>query len=97
MYDSFISDFVCSVDKPLRVLVGKSYDVLATSSDVIHSFSLPWLKVKLDAIPGRINRSVLFVDRVGVFVGYCRELCGAGHSFMPIVLEVVSPGSGIIF
>lgn len=60
-----------------------------TSSDVLHSFSIPDYLLKIDAIPGRINYLMFFPDRIGVFVGYCSELCGVGHAYMPIVAEVV--------
>lgn len=88
-YDSIMTDFVDSVDKPLRVGLYDYYHLIVTSSDVIHRFSLPDLNLKIDAIPGRINQGVLYVDRLGCYVGYCRELCGAGHAYMPIVLEAV--------
>ncbi|VDM05593.1 unnamed protein product [Schistocephalus solidus] len=77
------------VDKPLPLRYGVVYRLLVTSEDVIHSFSVPSLQIKMDAIPGRIN-SVFFVpDRYGSFVGYCSELCGVGHGYMPIVIEVI--------
>nr|QRV61260.1 cytochrome c oxidase subunit II [Tanaisia sp. SS-2020] len=88
-YDSVMLDFLNSVDKPLRVFMGVPHSLIVTSSDVIHSFSLPSFRLKLDAIPGRINHALLCPDRMGVFVGYCSELCGVGHSYMPIVVEVV--------
>ncbi|KRX84903.1 cytochrome c oxidase subunit 2 [Trichinella pseudospiralis] len=50
---------------------------------------VPNLGIKMDGVPGRINCLMSMVDRLGVFVGYCTELCGAGHGYMPIVLEVV--------
>nr|QJP05028.1 cytochrome c oxidase subunit II [Clonorchis sinensis] len=90
-YDSVMTDFIDSVDKPLRLNIYDFYHLAVTSSDVIHSFSLPELELKVDAIPGRINQSIFFLDRVGVYVGYCTELCGAGHAYMPIVVEVVIP------
>lgn len=90
-YESYMADFINSVDKPLRLSVKKSHCLLITSGDVIHSFSVPAFKVKMDAIPGRINYLLLHPMRLGVFVGYCRELCGAGHAYMPVVLEVVKP------
>nr|QBE89942.1 cytochrome c oxidase subunit 2 [Opisthorchis sudarikovi]QIX04634.1 cytochrome c oxidase subunit 2 [Brachylecithum sp. PakAb2] len=90
-YDSVMTDFIDSVDKPLRLNVYDFYQLAVTSSDVIHSFSIPELQMKVDAIPGRINQSIFFMDRVGVYVGYCTELCGAGHAYMPIVVEVVVP------
>lgn len=88
-YDSVMTDFVDSVDKPLRVNLYDFYHLIVTSSDVIHCFAVPELKIKIDAIPGRINQGVFYSDRLGVFVGYCRELCGAGHAYMPIVIESV--------
>nr|UDU84926.1 cytochrome c oxidase subunit 2 [Glypthelmins quieta] len=89
-YDSLMTDFLTSVDKPLRVVYQTPYILLITSSDVIHSFAVPSFNLKMDAIPGRINQVVFCPDRMGVFAGYCSELCGAGHAFMPIVIEVVN-------
>lgn len=81
--------FIDSVDKPLRVYACNRYQLLITASDVIHSFAVPKFNMKVDAIPGRVNQTFLFPESVGIFVGYCRELCGAGHAYMPIVIEVV--------
>nr|QDO72056.1 cytochrome c oxidase subunit II [Schistosoma haematobium]QDO72097.1 cytochrome c oxidase subunit II [Schistosoma haematobium] len=89
MYDSFITDMINSVNKPLRLFYKAPYSLLVTSADVIHSFSIPDYSLKIDAVPGRINCVNLFADRLGVFNGYCTELCGVGHSYMPIVIEVV--------
>nr|UFJ44428.1 cytochrome c oxidase subunit 2 [Glypthelmins sp. LW2G] len=91
-YDSAMLDFLDSVDKPLRVTQHVPHILLVTSSDVIHSFAVPSFNLKLDAIPGRINQTVFCPDRMGVFIGYCSELCGAGHAFMPIVIEVIKKG-----
>nr|YP_009164294.1 cytochrome c oxidase subunit II [Gastrothylax crumenifer]AIU44450.1 cytochrome c oxidase subunit II [Gastrothylax crumenifer] len=88
-YDSYMSDFVNGVDKPLRLTVNTPYRLLVTSADVIHSFSVPEYGIKIDGIPGRINQVYFCPERLGVFVGYCSELCGAGHAYMPIVIEVV--------
>lgn len=66
----------------IRLLVG-SYDVL-------HSWTVPVLGVKVDASPGRLNQVKLFRHRPGVFYGQCSEICGANHRFMPICLEFVS-------
>nr|WCH58150.1 cytochrome c oxidase subunit II [Holostephanus sp. FJ-2023] len=93
-YDSMMSDFVGGVDKPMRLIYGVPYKLAVTSSDVIHSFSLPDYHVKVDAIPGRINQTIFYPDRLGVFIGYCSELCGAGHAYMPIVLEIVRGKGG---
>lgn len=82
-------DFFDSVDKPLRLYHNEPVCVFVTSADVIHSFALPSFSLKMDCVPGRINQILFCPDRVGVFVGYCSELCGAGHGHMPIVAEVV--------
>lgn len=63
--------------------------VLVTASDVIHSWTVPSLGVKADAIPGRLNQLRFTANRPGVFYGQCSEICGANHSFIPIVLEIV--------
>nr|QQQ88934.1 cytochrome c oxidase subunit 2 [Hyalella cajasi] len=63
--------------------------VIVTGSDVIHSWAVPSLGVKADAVPGRLNQVMMFISRCGVFYGQCSEICGANHSFMPIKVEVV--------
>lgn len=65
--------------------------LLVTSADVIHSWAVPSLGVKIDAIPGRLNQVWVTIQRPGVFYGQCSELCGANHAFMPIVVEAVTP------
>lgn len=77
------------VDKPLRLIYGNFYHLVVTSSDVIHSFSVPSLNLKMDAIPGRLNHLFYCPSQYGSFVGYCAELCGVNHSVMPIIIEVV--------
>nr|YP_054472.1 cytochrome c oxidase subunit II [Podura aquatica]AAT69334.1 cytochrome c oxidase subunit 2 [Podura aquatica] len=64
---------------------------LITSSDVLHSWTIPSAGVKADAVPGRLNQVNLNLNRTGVFYGQCSEICGANHSFMPIMLESISP------
>nr|YP_009142391.1 cytochrome c oxidase subunit II [Squilloides leptosquilla]AKH03053.1 cytochrome c oxidase subunit II [Squilloides leptosquilla] len=64
--------------------------VLITAADVIHSWAVPSLGVKVDAIPGRLNQTSFTMNRPGLFYGQCSEICGANHSFMPIVVESVS-------
>jgi cytochrome c oxidase subunit 2 len=64
--------------------------VLVTSADVIHSWAVPSLGVKADAIPGRLNQLSFFIKDSGIFYGQCSEICGANHSFMPIVIERIS-------
>nr|YP_009988592.1 cytochrome c oxidase subunit II [Pharyngocirrus uchidai]QNM39903.1 cytochrome c oxidase subunit II [Pharyngocirrus uchidai] len=67
--------------------------VLVTAADVIHSWTVPSLGVKADAIPGRLNQLGFIMNRPGVFYGQCSEICGANHSFMPIVIESVDTPS----
>uniref|UniRef100_UPI0030E4A889 cytochrome c oxidase subunit II n=1 Tax=Glyphohesione klatti TaxID=3053539 RepID=UPI0030E4A889 len=64
--------------------------LFVTSADVIHAWTIPSLGVKVDAIPGRINQIPIYASRPGVFYGQCSEICGANHSFMPIVIQFVS-------
>nr|YP_010737943.1 cytochrome c oxidase subunit II [Ceratophyllus anisus]WEQ92353.1 cytochrome c oxidase subunit 2 [Ceratophyllus anisus] len=69
--------------------------ILITATDVLHSWTIPSLGVKVDATPGRLNQSNFFINRPGLFFGQCSEICGANHSFMPIVIESVSTNSFI--
>nr|ANZ03439.1 cytochrome c oxidase subunit II [Titiscania limacina] len=78
------------VDNRAVIPVDSDIRVLVTSADVIHSWTVPALGVKADAVPGRLNQLGFFVKRPGVFYGQCSEICGANHSFMPIVVEAVS-------
>nr|YP_010409729.1 cytochrome c oxidase subunit II [Leontocebus nigricollis]YP_010409807.1 cytochrome c oxidase subunit II [Leontocebus fuscicollis weddelli]YP_010409859.1 cytochrome c oxidase subunit II [Leontocebus fuscicollis]URH14471.1 cytochrome c oxidase subunit II [Leontocebus nigricollis]URH14679.1 cytochrome c oxidase subunit II [Leontocebus fuscicollis weddelli]URH14744.1 cytochrome c oxidase subunit II [Leontocebus fuscicollis] len=63
--------------------------MLVSSQDVLHSWAVPSLGVKTDAIPGRLNQTMLASMRPGLFYGQCSEICGSNHSFMPIVLEFI--------
>lgn len=63
--------------------------ILVTAADVLHSWTIPALGVKVDATPGRLNQTNFFINRVGLFYGQCSEICGANHRFIPIVLERV--------
>jgi cytochrome c oxidase subunit 2 len=78
------------VDNRVVVPVNTHIRVIITAADVLHSWAVPSLGVKCDAIPGRLNQVPLFIKREGVFYGQCSELCGANHAFMPIVVEAVS-------
>nr|QXM16989.1 cytochrome c oxidase subunit 2 [Neoneuromus fenestralis] len=69
--------------------------VLVTATDVLHSWAVPSLGVKIDGTPGRLNQTSFFINRPGLFYGQCSEICGANHSFMPIVIESVSSNSFI--
>nr|WRO45288.1 cytochrome c oxidase subunit II [Phyllothelys breve] len=64
--------------------------MLITSEDVIHSWTIPSIGVKTDATPGRMNQTTFWFSRPGLFYGQCSEICGANHSFMPIVIESTS-------
>nr|YP_010478205.1 cytochrome c oxidase subunit II [Nesophrosyne ogradyi]UVI59649.1 cytochrome c oxidase subunit II [Nesophrosyne ogradyi] len=64
--------------------------ILVTSLDVIHSWTIPALGIKIDGTPGRINQGGIMMTRPGVYYGQCSEICGANHSFMPIMIESVS-------
>nr|YP_009311843.1 cytochrome c oxidase subunit II [Discherodontus schroederi]BAV71019.1 cytochrome c oxidase subunit II [Discherodontus schroederi] len=72
---------VIPMESPIRVLV--------SAEDVLHSWAVPSLGVKMDAVPGRLNQTAFIVSRPGLFYGQCSEICGANHSFMPIVVESV--------
>lgn len=77
------------VDNRVVVPVNTHIRLIITSADVLHSWAVPSLGVKCDAVPGRLNQVNMFVKREGVFYGQCSELCGANHGFMPIVVEAV--------
>ena len=79
--------YLLEVDEPLVVPVGTKVRFLITAADVIHSWWVPALAVKKDAIPGFINESWTRIDEPGIFRGQCTELCGRDHAFMPIVVE----------
>ena len=78
------------VDNRLFVPTNTHIRVLVTSADVLHSWAVPSLGIKVDACPGRLNQVLLFVKREGVFYGQCSELCGVNHGFMPIVVQAVN-------
>jgi len=79
------------VDHRLVLPVGRPIKLIATGSDVIHSFSVPALWVKIDAVPGRLNERNFTIEKPGVYYGQCSELCGARHGFMPISIEALPP------
>nr|YP_010531296.1 cytochrome c oxidase subunit II [Mileewa sharpa]UXX17555.1 cytochrome c oxidase subunit II [Mileewa sharpa] len=64
--------------------------ILVTSTDVIHSWTIPSIGIKIDATPGRINQGTILMMRPGIFYGQCSEICGSNHSFMPIMMESVN-------
>nr|YP_009944698.1 cytochrome c oxidase subunit II [Encyrtus sasakii]QGA47457.1 cytochrome c oxidase subunit II [Encyrtus sasakii]QGA47470.1 cytochrome c oxidase subunit II [Encyrtus sasakii]QGA74454.1 cytochrome c oxidase subunit II [Encyrtus sasakii] len=78
------------VDNRFVVPMNLNLRVLVSSLDVIHSFALPSIGIKIDAVPGRLNQVSMNLIRPGVYFGQCSEICGVNHSFMPVVLEVTS-------
>nr|YP_009353695.1 cytochrome c oxidase subunit II [Glaucidium cuculoides]AQY15765.1 cytochrome c oxidase subunit II [Glaucidium cuculoides] len=70
---------VIPMESPIRIII--------TASDVLHSWTVPSLGVKTDAIPGRLNQTSILTTRPGIYYGQCSEICGANHSYMPIVVE----------
>nr|YP_009751171.1 cytochrome c oxidase subunit II [Holothuria leucospilota]QIJ98706.1 cytochrome c oxidase subunit 2 [Holothuria leucospilota] len=77
------------VDNRLILPFQNPIRVLVSSADVLHSWAVPSLGVKMDAVPGRLNQTSFLLNRTGLFYGQCSEICGANHSFMPIVIESV--------
>ncbi|SFF75342.1 cytochrome c oxidase subunit 2 [Novosphingobium sp. CF614] len=77
------------VDNRMVVPAGEPIRLQITAADVIHSFAVPSLWFKLDAVPGRINEKVLMIEKPGVYYGQCSELCGAKHGYMPIAVEAL--------
>ncbi len=78
-----------AADNRMVVPVGEAIRMQTFGADVIHSFAVPSLWFKLDAVPGRINEKVLTINEPGVYYGQCSELCGARHGYMPIVVEAL--------
>ncbi|MET4000244.1 cytochrome c oxidase subunit II [Marinobacterium sp. MBR-109] len=83
-------NYLLEVDRHLVLPVGTKIRFLLTANDVIHSWWVPALAVKKDAIPGFINEAWTIIDEPGIYRGQCAELCGQDHGFMPIVVEAVS-------
>nr|ARH54028.1 cytochrome c oxidase subunit 2 [Tomoxia bucephala] len=98
-FDSFISSINNLKPQTMRLLDVDSRMIapfltpirmIVTAADVIHSWTIPSLGLKMDATPGRLNQSSFIANRAGTFYGQCSEICGANHSFMPISMESVS-------
>nr|AIA22499.1 cytochrome c oxidase subunit II [Neopsylla paranoma] len=77
------------VDNRVTLPMNSQIRILITASDVLHSWTVPSLGIKVDATPGRLNQTNFLINRPGLFFGQCSEICGANHSFMPIVIESV--------
>nr|AQM39943.1 cytochrome c oxidase subunit 2 [Phyllomimus sp. ZJZ-2017] len=98
-FDSYIMPYNEMPQNGLRLLdvdhrtilpMNTQIRLLVTAADVLHSWTIPTLGVKVDATPGRLNQINFFLNRPGLFYGQCSEICGANHSFMPIVIESVN-------
>jgi cytochrome c oxidase subunit 2 len=83
--------YLIEVDNPVVVPVGKKVRIITTANDVIHSWWVPQLGIKQDAIPGFVRDTWFKADNPGTYRGQCAELCGKEHGFMPIVVEAVTP------
>lgn len=90
-FDSYINN-----EESPRLLQSRNHIILprktpirlvVTSTDVIHSWTVPSLGIKADAIPGRLNQLFILINRIGILTGQCREICGANHSFIPITIS----------
>jgi cytochrome c oxidase subunit 2 len=77
------------VDNKMIIPVDCHIRLIITGADVIHSFAVPSLGLKIDATPGRLNQSSILAERTGTFYGQCSEICGANHRFIPISVEIV--------
>jgi len=86
-----VDNYLLDVDRPLVVPKGKKVRLLLTSNDVVHSWWVPQLAIKKDAIPGVVNEAWFRATETGTYRGQCAELCGKDHGYMPIVVEVVEP------
>jgi cytochrome c oxidase subunit 2 len=79
-----------ATDYPVVLPVDTNIRVLVTASDVLHSFALPAFGIKLDGVPGRVNETWVRINEPGTYYGQCSELCGTGHSYMPIMIKAVT-------
>jgi len=78
------------VDNRVVLPVDTHVRVIITAADVLHCWAMPSFGIKMDACPGRLNQTSIFIQREGVYYGQCSEICGVNHGFMPIVIEAVS-------
>jgi cytochrome c oxidase subunit 2 len=87
-----VDNYLLDVDNPLVVPRGAKVRLLLTSNDVLHSWWVPELAIKRDAVPGFMNEAWFRAEQTGTFRGQCAELCGMDHGYMPIVVKVVEEG-----
>jgi cytochrome c oxidase subunit 2 len=86
-----VDNYLLDVDRPVVVPRDAKVRLLITSNDVVHSWWVPNLAIKKDAVPGIVNETWFKATEVGTYRGQCTELCGKDHGYMPIVVEVVEP------
>ena len=79
-----------TVDNPLVIPANKNVQILITAGDVLHSWAVPSMGIKTDAVPGRLNETWVNVKEPGTYRGQCSEICGTGHGYMPVVIEALS-------
>nr|ANJ70670.1 cytochrome c oxidase subunit 2 [Stenus boops] len=87
---TFMNFRLLDVDNRLVIPFNSQIRMLISSADVLHSWTIPSLGVKIDATPGRLNQTSFWSNQSGIYFGQCSEICGANHSFMPIVMESIS-------
>lgn len=75
------------VDNRIVLPINNQIRILISAADVLHSWTVPALGIKIDATPGRLNQTNFLINRPGLFFGQCSEICGANHRFIPIVIE----------
>lgn len=83
-------EYLLATDTRVVVPVNKNIHMLVAAADVIHNWAIPSFGIKMDAVPGRVNETWFRAEETGTYFGQCSELCGLNHSYMPIVVEVVS-------
>lgn len=88
-----VDNYLLDVDRPVVVPRGAKVRLLLTSNDVVHSWWVPDLAIKKDAVPGIVNEAWFNANETGTYRGQCAELCGKDHGYMPIVVEVVEPAA----
>lgn len=95
-FDSYITPYnelkensfrLLDVDTRIILPTNNQIRILVSAADVLHSWTVPSLGIKVDAIPGRLNQTNFLINRPGLFYGQCSEICGANHRFIPIVIE----------
>jgi len=77
------------VDNRVVLPINTHIRIIVTAADVLHSWAIPSFGLKVDACPGRLNQTSLFIKREGTYYGQCSEICGVNHGFMPIVVKAV--------